>query len=268
MSDQERWQLSDRGAESYERFQVPSMFGPLARAFLAQVPLRPGQRVLDVACGTGIVARLAAPAVGPDGRVAGVDLNPGMIAVARREDPAIDWREADVAALPFEDGAFDVVLCQQGLQFVPDKSAALAEMHRVLAAGGCLALCLWQGIEHSPYMHETSKALTRYVGADAGSRIQAPFALGDAEAVRAMVRDAGFPAVEIRETVVTRRMLPPEEAVPGHLASTPVGPQVAALDAETRAALVATIAAALAQYRDEEGMAVPQGAYIALATKP
>ena len=103
MSQQERWQLSGSGAESYQRYQVPSVFEPLGQIFLERVGLKPGQRVLDVACGTGIVARLAAPIIGAEGRVVAVDLNPEMIEVARRQAPAdgapIDWRQGDAGAL-------------------------------------------------------------------------------------------------------------------------------------------------------------------------
>jgi ubiquinone/menaquinone biosynthesis C-methylase UbiE len=270
MSQQERWQLSGSGAESYERFQVPSVFEPLARIFLDHVPLAPGQRVLDVACGTGIVARLAAPILGAEGHVAGVDLNADMVAVAGRQaapdGAAIEWRQGDAAALPFDDAAFDVVLCQQGLQFLPDKPAALAEMHRVLAPGGRMAHCLWRAIAHSPYTKACVEALTRHLGAASASRIEAPFALGDAEALRGLIAGAGFGAIAFHDADFTRRMLPPEQSIPGQLASTPVGPEFAALDASARAAIVADITEAVAAYRVPDGLAIPQGAYVALAT--
>ncbi len=272
MKQQERWQLSGSGAESYERFQVPSVFEPLARIFLAHVPLHPGDRMLDVACGTGIVARLAVPTVGITGRVAGVDLNAGMLDVAKRQSPPdeaeIDWRQGDAAALPFLDESFDIVFCQQGLQFFPDKLRALQEMRRVLAPGGRLALCIWRTIEHSPCNLAISTALARHIDAEAAARMQAPHALGDATVLRTLIGDAGFGRVEIHEATVTRRMLPPEQAIPGHLASTPVGPDVAALDDATRKALIDDIAADLGPYRDADGLAIPQGTHIVLAKKP
>ena len=126
---QERWQLTGSGPESYERYQVPSTFEPLARMFVAHVPLQRGQHVLDVACGTGIVVRHVAPVVGATGHIVGVDLNPAMLEVARQNAPPggtqIEWREGDAADLPYSDEAFDVVLCQQGLQFFPDSGSAL-----------------------------------------------------------------------------------------------------------------------------------------------
>lgn len=271
MTQQERWQLSGSGPENYERYQVPSIFAPLTRIFLDCVPLREGIRLLDVACGTGIVARTAASALGPRGSVVGVDLNPGMLKVAAAKapkgGPSFNWREGDVVDLPCADDEFDIVLCQQGLQFFPDKPAALREMHRVLAPGGQLALCVWRTVEHSPCNQATAAALARHVNDEEATRIQAPFALGEPDVLHSLIADAGFNDIEITESVLTRRMLPPEESIPGHIASTPVAPAVAALDAETRAALVADIAEALAPYRDADGMAIPQGTHIALARK-
>ena len=128
------WQLDTDSAEAYERYLVPAIFEPFARApRRARRAQRTGERVLDAACGTGVVARYAAPRAG---HVVGADVNAGMLAVAARIAPQLEWVQADIAALPFEDGSFDLVLCQQALQFVPDHAAALAELRRVLAPGG------------------------------------------------------------------------------------------------------------------------------------
>ena len=271
MSEQERWQLSGSGAASYERFQVPSVFEPLARIFLDRVSIEPGSRLLDVACGTGIVARLAAPMVGPRGRVVGIDLNADMIAIAGQqslpEGPAIEWRLGDATSLPFEDGEFDLVLCQQGLQFLPDKERALGEMHRVLAPGGRLGVCVWRAIEHSPYIKASVDALVPHVGKKSASRLHAPFALGDGDTLRGLIEGAGFAEIVIHDADVTRRMLPPEEAIPGHIASTPVGPDFAALDDAARVAVIAEITRAVEPYRVPEGLAIPQGAYIVQAIR-
>lgn len=272
MSQQDPWQLSGSGPESYERFQVPSAFEPLARIFLEHVALEPGQRVLDVACGTGIVARLAAPIVGTNGEVVGVDLNAGMLKVAEQNAPTtgakIVWHQGDVAGLPCQDATFDVVLCQQGLQFFPDKVVALREMHRVLAPGRHLALCVWRSIEHSPCNLATAEVLARHLGPEAATRSQAPFAFGNATALRSLISEAGFQDIEIQAVVLTRRMLPPETSIPGHLASTPIGPEIAALDETARAAIVEEISKALDAYRTPEGLAIPQATHIALARKP
>jgi len=271
MADQERWQLSDSGAANYQKFQVPSVFEPMGRMFLERFPLTSGERILDLACGTGIVARLAAPLVGAEGRIVGIDMNAGMIAVAS-EQPApqgapIEWREGDAAALPFDDASFDVVLCQQGLQFMPDKPAALAEMHRVLAPGGRLGLCLWRSAEHSPYLSAAAEALTPHLGAHSASRLLAPLSLGDEDLLRGLVEAAGFTGTAFQEIKVVRRMLPPAEAIPGQLASTPVGSEFAALDEAARTDIVAAIAQAVAAYLVPGGMEIPQGAFVVSAVR-
>ena len=146
MEQQDRWQVSGNAAELYERYIVSRLHEPLAREILADVPLGAGDRVLDVACGTGIAARLAASRVLPGGSVVGLDMNVGMLAMARacseQEELNIEWRQDEANALPFDDASFDVVLCQQGLQFFPDKAgraprnAARRRARRHHRAGG------------------------------------------------------------------------------------------------------------------------------------
>jgi ubiquinone/menaquinone biosynthesis C-methylase UbiE len=268
---QERWQLTGSGPDSYERYQVPSVFEPLARMFLQRIELRPGQRVLDVACGTGVVARRAAVALGPDGLIVGVDLNSKMLDVAREHAPTdgaqLDWRQGDAASLPCPDADFDIVLCQQGLQFFPDKVGALREMHRVLKREGLVAICVWRAIEHSPCHLAIAEALRRHVSREIARRFQAPFSFGDSDVLNAAMVEAGFRHVDIQIDIVTRRLLPPKESVPGLLASTPVGPEIAALEEVTRDAIINEVATALSEYHDKEGLTVPQPTYIALARK-
>jgi SAM-dependent methyltransferase len=140
--------------EAYERRLVPALFGGWAASLVELAALGPGQRVLDVACGTGIVARLGAAKVGVTGLVIGLDIDPAMISGAREMStgmvPEIGWCEGDAQALPFLDESFEVVLCQQGLQFFSDGVAALEEMHRILAPKGRLAVSVWRGVQHAP----------------------------------------------------------------------------------------------------------------------
>ena len=147
------------------------MFAPWAPILVELAHPRPGERVVDIACGTGIVTRVAAARVGPTGVVAGVDLNPGMLSVARaatttdsRSDAPIQWREASADKLPFPGESFDIVYCQLGLQFFADRAAALREMRRVLGADGRLALMVWRGISESPGFAALAEALERHVG--------------------------------------------------------------------------------------------------------
>src|SRR2546423_530338 len=135
-SEQERWQLASTAAEVYQEHLVPAIFGPWAPVVVDRAALRRGERALDVACGTGAVARDAAARVGADGGGVGPALTRGMRGVARVQPRVagapVEWREGDATALPFPDGTFDVVLCQLGLQYFPDRPAALREMRRVL----------------------------------------------------------------------------------------------------------------------------------------
>ncbi len=171
----EQWHLTAQAAELYERWPGRYILGPWAPLLVDACAPAAGERVLDVACGTGVVARAAAERVGPRGHVVGVDLNPGMIAVAR-SIPApigvsIEWLERSALDLRLMNAGFDVVLCQQGLQFFPDKLAALREMRRVLDHGGRLALSVWTGI--GPYHSAMGEALARFVGNEAAARPRA-----------------------------------------------------------------------------------------------
>jgi ubiquinone/menaquinone biosynthesis C-methylase UbiE len=157
MNTHEQWQLTMKAAELYERYPARYFLAPWASLLVDAARLVLGERVLDVACGTGVVARAAAKRVGPGGHVVGVDLNPGMIAVARSlpataNDAAIEWLERSALDLQLKNASFDVVLCQQGIQFFPDKAVALQEMRRVLDHGGRIALSVWDSNSLGPYV--------------------------------------------------------------------------------------------------------------------
>ena len=166
-----RYQLKGNAPQLYERETVHILGKPLAELMLARVALHAGDRVLDAACGTGIVSRVAVQQHGDLGHVIGVDLNAGMLDVARANTPAtrvpIEWRQADVCALPFPDARFEVVLCQQGLQFVPDPLVALRDIRRVLVPGGRLAFTVFSEIP--TYYAALAEALARHVSADAAT---------------------------------------------------------------------------------------------------
>lgn len=264
-----RWgQVDASAAEHYQQQLVPAMFAPWAPVLVDLAGLRPGEVVLDVACGTGVVARLAAERVGVAGRVVGLDLNAGMLAVARALPPVagapIDWREADALAMPLPDATFDAVLCQQGLQQFPDRPAALREMRRVLRAPGRLAACVWGALEGSPGMAALVAALERHVGDAAARNRRAPFALADAGALRELIAAAGFRAVDVRTVVVTARFPSPEQFVAAQLAATPLS-TLGAITEEVRAAVASDVRAALHAYLADDGLAMPMEAHLALA---
>ena len=189
--------------EMYERWLVGPLFRPWAEPTLEEVALSPGDRVLDLACGTGILARVARERLGEDSCVVGVDISPDMLAVARGAAPGIDWREGNASAtLPLHAGEhFDVVVCQQGLQFFPDKPAAAAEMRRALAKGGRLAVATWRSDDEIPFFRELRGIAERRLGGIVDQR----YSLGEAAALGALLTDAGFRDVRLRTVSRTIR---------------------------------------------------------------
>jgi SAM-dependent methyltransferase len=270
MNQQMNWTAyGGNAAEIYERHMVPAIFGPWAEDLLALATPQPGERVLDAACGTGVVARLVTQRVGPSGTVVGLDLNPGMLTVARTlalpHGAQIEWREGNVSAIPLPDGTVDLVLCQQGLQFFPDRPGALREMHRVLGPDGRLALSVWRPMQHSPGFVALATALGRTIAPEAASAMQGPFALGSADDLRTLITGAGFRDVVVRPATKALRFPSPEEFVGRYVAATPLAAIVAKASADARAALITEVSAALKSFVDHQGLAFPIEAHLALA---
>jgi ubiquinone/menaquinone biosynthesis C-methylase UbiE len=199
-------------AESYERFMVPSLFAPWASYLIERANPQPGERVLDIACGTGIVARNVAPLVGPKGIVIGLDANPDMINVAstaaEQDHLAIEWHTGPAEQLPFPDGHFDLILCQFGLMFFADRHGALKEMHRVLRKGGRVVLSVWQSLDRHPFYKTLHEVSYQHLGK---SSVQTVFSLGDSEELHKLLMDSGFQHVEIAPMSITARFPNAEE---------------------------------------------------------
>lgn len=223
---------------NYERFFVPAIGAPLATDLVRVTALRPGERVLDVACGTGVVARLASQQVGATGTVAGLDVNPGMLAVARSATPPgmpIEWHEANAEAMPLPDAVFDVVLCQMGLQFMLDKHAALREMRRVLVRGGRLLLNVPGPIPR--LFTVMGDALARHVGTEAAEFVNHVFSLHDEAEIRNLLSGAGFHDVSVQSEAKQLRLPAPEAFLWQYVHSTPLAGTVAQMDDERRVSL-------------------------------
>ena len=185
--------------EMYEQWLVGPLFQPWAEIILDEVRLSPGDRMLDIACGTGIVARTARKRLGETGYVVGIDVSSDMLAVARAVAPDIDWREGNAAALPLHDREqFDVVTCQQGMQFFPDKAAAAAEMRRALADDGRLAVGTWCSDDHIPFFRALREVAERRLGPIVDLR----HSFGDPGPLEQLLRDAGFR--DVRSSVLSR----------------------------------------------------------------
>jgi SAM-dependent methyltransferase len=194
--DTETFQLSLEAAQYYEAQFVPGIFAEWAPLLAEIAAVRPGHEVLDVACGTGIVARTVADRLGGDGRVVGLDLNPNMLTVAQRVRPDLDWRQGDAGRLPFPDASFDRVLCQMALMFFPDRSAALGEMARVTRAGGIVAVCVPAALEDQPAYRPFVEMAVGVAGAEARSLLGAYWACGDLTALTGQLTDVGLEVVD------------------------------------------------------------------------
>jgi ubiquinone/menaquinone biosynthesis C-methylase UbiE len=264
------WNSLTSVAENYERNLVPIVFAPWADELVATAALRPGDRVLDVACGTGIVARIAARKLGGTGSVAGLDASLPMITVARvaatAEGIDVDWREASAVALPFPEASFDVVFCQSGLQFFPDRPASLREMHRVLKPAGRLILSVWGPIERSRGFAVAADALARHIGPEAALPITSgAFGLSDADELRALVTDANFKDITVRAAIKTLRYPSPVEFILRHITGSPLGNAVEQAGESARTAMLAEIESRLASAVDEGGLAFSIEANIVIA---
>lgn len=267
MSKQEQWQMSAEAAELYERYPARYILGPWAPLLVAAANLASGERALDIACGTGVVARAAAKRVGATGRVVGIDLNPGMIAVARSlpqpEGPPIEWLERSALDLRLEEASFDVVLCQQGLQFFPDKLLALREMRRVLNRNGRLALSVWNSI--GIYNTVVGDALARFVNKDTAARFCASRQAPTKDELQCLATEAGFSAVEIRISRMNIHLPSLDRFVLDHLTATPISPVIATADPEVRKKLGVTVMEQLKPYAEDSGVSYPEETYVLTA---
>ena len=231
-------QYGDNAAENYERYFVPTIGMPFATALLDAAGLHRGERVLDVACGTGVVTRLVAELVGPNGAVAGLDINPAMLAVGRSvrsSGAAIEWHEGSAESLPLAEGSFDVVLSSLGLQFVPDKASALREMRRVLAPDGRLAIATVGPTP--PLFAILEQALARHVTPEVAAFMQAVFSLHEPQDLEKLTTGAGFRDVEVRSKALSLTLPGPGEFLWQYVHSTPLAAAVAQIDDVGRAAL-------------------------------
>jgi len=224
-------------AETYERYFVPAIGRPVAEDLIEAATLRKGERVLDVACGTGVVVRLAAERVGDTGSVTGLDVDAQMLGVARSAAPAsasIEWHEATAEAMPYEDGRFDVVLCQMGLQFMANRLAVLREVRRVLAPGGRVALNVPGPTP--PMFSVVADALARYIHPDVGQKMHLVFSLHASSELKELMINAGFSEVQASRTIKSLRLPPAEQFLWQYIGATPLSTAFADVSHETRAA--------------------------------
>jgi ubiquinone/menaquinone biosynthesis C-methylase UbiE len=267
-ADPEQWQLEGTAPELYQRYLVPAVTLPWAEDLVERVGLARGDRVLDVACGTGVVARHAAARVGDGGRVVGLDVNTGMLEVARAVPSpgggsSIEWVEGSATALPFATGAFTVVLCQLGLQFFDDRRRALREMRRVLEDGGRVGASVFTAIDRNPAACALADAIDRQIGEHASLAKRSEHALADADELRNLLSSASFTDVAVQTVALTVRFASVEDWVGIQFAATPL----AALQSEELVDRVsADVRASLAAFERDDGFAFPQEVNVAIGT--
>jgi len=226
--------------ELYEQFLVGPLFRPFAEELLRRAGLRAQDRLLDVACGTGIVARLAQQVIGDYGAIAGVDTSPGMLAVARTVAPSIDWREGDATRLPIAgDHSFDLITCHQGLQFFSDKPAAIREMHRVVRPDGRVAIGTWRPMNEVPLVRDLHQIAERHVGPIVDVR----HSLGDSNAIASLLGESGFRTTDIETVIRTIRINSEVFARLNTMAVVGMSPLAKTMNDDQRANAIATVAA-------------------------
>lgn len=268
MAEENQFHLSLEAAENYERQKMPAIFAPMAEATLDAISLPDRADVLDVACGTGAVARAVAKRLREPGRIVGTDLNPAMIEIARRKTPEcaheLTWVAASAESLPFADASFDLAFCQQGLQFFPDKPAALREIRRVMRKGGDLIVTCWAGVP--PFFKVVANVLGRHIDAAAAAKAVAPFVWNDGDLIKGLIANAGFECPVPGPLPVMRIMSASPHTMREELLATPNEPAIRAAGEAVMDTVIAEILEGVSHYRSGENLAMPQQALLFRAT--
>jgi ubiquinone/menaquinone biosynthesis C-methylase UbiE len=273
MAREQEWQLEGSAPELYERYLVPAITSLWAADLVRRAAPQLGERVLDVACGTGVVARLAARAMGK-GRVIGLDINAGMLAVARSRPvdslaPSIEWLKASALDMPLADRSFDLILCQLGLQFFPDRTRALQEIRRLLVPDGRVALSVFTAIEHTPVANALAQVLDRHLGTGASTVKRSEHSLCDASELHRLVAGAGFRDIGIQPVTQIIKFPSAREYVRLQLAATPQASLLKTVESAQRDTLIdaitADLSASLGISGGALGLTSPQEAHVLLA---
>lgn len=254
------YQLKGDRPNLYEQWWVPAIMGTCAEDLVNAAGLQPGEKVLDVACGTGVVARVAAHRGAAQVSVTGTDINDVMIDTARRHAQTngaqdIQWRVGDAADFPFRNSTFDVVLCQQGLQYMPNRIEALREIARVLIPGGRLVTSVWKS--GTPFGTALRKSLGDRFGQEAVSDWSESISLGDSHELRSLAEEAGFENCHVKYDVKIGRHNQPEEFICGVIAASSLSGEFAGLSAEDQKGLLQSTVESLGNYMDDGGLAYP-----------
>ena len=254
-------------AENYQKYFVPVIGKPIAADLIKVANIKPGEKVIDIACGTGVATFLAKEKTGKDGMVAGVDVNPGMLGVARSitpEDTLIDWYESPADKIPLDDNTFNVALCNLSLQFFPDKPEALKEIYRVLKPGGRLAVIV---PGPTPIFEETDDIFSKHLGKEAAGFIRAVFSLNDHSKINEIIKNAGFKDVSVRSEKKDLYLVPPEDFLWQYMSSTPLSSFIEKMDKETYANMESEVVEKWQPFVQNNNLVLEHDTIIATAKK-
>lgn len=267
MNKKSGWQLSGDGPDVYERFIVPAYTRAWAEEMVNRACLCKGEKILDAACGTGLVARMAAEEQCSTDLIFGVDVNTVMLKKAQEIEENINWHQSDVTNMPFPDNHFNVIFCQQGLQYFPDPSLALKEMKRVLAENGRILLSVWRPIRYSPFYESLCEVLEKYVNKNSASLLSAAFNFGDYAKLKALFSTIGFNSIKINIVVKQMHYFPFDEFVMGGIMATPFFKDIQEMKESKREEMLLEITRLNQDYIDDNGLAAPLESYIVNAKK-
>jgi ubiquinone/menaquinone biosynthesis C-methylase UbiE len=267
MSNINGWQLSGDGPSTYEKYVVPAYTGTWAKEIVNRSCIQKSEKILDVACGTGLVARTVSELFNNDSFIYGIDVNEAMLKKAFEMNKDINWHHGDVAEMPFSENSFDVVICQQGLQYFSDRSHAINEMRRVLVNRGRILLSVWRPIQFSPFFATLCKALEQYVNTNAAATLSSAFAVGNREELRILFNKAGFKKVHISLVIKQMSYSPFEEFLVGGISATPFFKDILGMEESLREEMLLSIYNSSHDYIDDGGLVAPMECYIVEAQK-
>lgn len=266
MPQESGWQVRGDAPTFYMRYAY-QMQEPWTEDLILQARCKDGDRVLDIACGPGLVAGKVNQVSRATCKITGIDVNEVMLNAARRAQPDINWHLGSATELPFENGSFDVVFCQQGLQYFPDRAKGMCEMHRVLAPGGRVAINVWGPFERQPFDVIYREGLRAFFGPEALNPSTLGFSLNTYGELHKLAKDAGFTNINIRFENRTARYPDIREFLVGWTQASPNAAQFQAFSDEMRMRFVAYLIERLDSYTDDAGLAIPRENHFLLATR-
>ena len=257
--------------ENYDRHLSALLFNPYADDLVARLPVHDGMRVLEVACGTGIVTRRLVDRLAGRGSIIATDLNDAMFAHARKGLPrrgdAI-WRTADGTSLPFETRSFDALLCQFGVMFFPDKAAGAREAFRVLKPGGVYLFSVWDALERNPVQRLTHETIARFFPDDPPKFYTVPCGFHDTAELESLLRAAGFEEIRCERVAKEGESPSAAEAATGLIEGNPIYDDIMQRKPEALEPIKAAVAARLAEELGDRPLRAPLRAIVVSARRP